>query len=353
MEISNKHFVSRYTFKFNELFDDFIILFDTGVIGEVFMDKKYAQQQRIPSIFLIRPIPLQGFDGNFTGSGPVTHFVYLFFVPLNHKPQFTRFFFTVIFQFPIIISLPWMKNKFTTIRFKLDISTINFEQLDKINEPITTPEIMETNSLTGIGNWGQFSSPLLAKSGNYRPFSVKKISDEREFEEIPIFKKKKLPEQRSQERKKTRILKKGGKISGPPEELVKKEFTEIPFEIKMITAAPFFHVSKQKRVKLFSVFLKDVEKALRPKQHTDPVIKLPPELHKFFELFSHQKANKLPPYKPYDHKIKFIKSKQPRYGLLYSMSQREFQVLKIFLDENLAKGYQNQFFSNRRPNFIC
>ena len=314
-------------------------MFDIGVIGEIFMDKKYAQQQRIPSIFLIRPIPLQGFDGNFTGSGPVTHFVYLFFVPLNHKPQFTRFFFTEISQFLIIINLPWMKSKFTTIRLKPDISTINFEQLDKINEQVTTPEIMETNSLAGISNSGQLFSPLLAKSANYRPPSVEEIPDEGEFEELPIFRKRKLPGQRSQERRRARILKKGEKISGPPEELVKKELPEAPFEIKMITAAPFFHVSKQKGVKLFSVFLKDIEKALKPKQHTDPIIKLPPEFHKFFELFSHQKANKLPPHKPYDYKIKFIKNKQPGYGLLYSMFQREFQILKKFLDENLAKGF--------------
>ena len=152
VEISNKHLFSRCTVEINELFDYPITLFDTGVTGEIFMDKKYAQQQGIPSIFLIRPIPLQGFDGNFTGSGPVTHFAYLLFVPPNHKPQFTRFFLTDIPQFPIIISLPWMKSKFTTIRFKPDISTINFEQLDEMNEPVTTPEIMETNSLTEISN---------------------------------------------------------------------------------------------------------------------------------------------------------------------------------------------------------
>ena len=232
-----------------------------------------------------------------------------------------------------------MKSKFTTIRLKPDISTINFEQLDKINEPVSTPEIMETNSLTGISNSGQLFSPLLAKSGNYRPPSVEEIPDEGEFEELPIFKKKKLLGLRSQEQRRARILKKGGKISGPPEELVKKEFTEIPFEIKMITAAPFFHVSKQKGVELFSASLKDVEKTLKPKQHTDPVIKLPPKLHKFFELFSHQKTNRLPPHKPYDHKIKFIKSKQPGYGLLYSMSQGKLQVLKKFLDENSAKNF--------------
>ena len=107
----------------------------------------------------------------------------------------------------------------------------------------------------------------------------------------------------------------------------------------MITAAPFSHVSKQKGVKLFSASLKDVEKTLRPKQHTDPAIKLLPEFHEFFELFFHQKPNKLPPHKPYDHKIKIIESKQPRYGFLYLMSQEELQVLKNFFYENLTKGF--------------
>ena len=180
-----------------------------------------------------------------------------------------------------------MKSKFTTIRLKPDISTITFEQLDEMSEPVTTPVIMETNSLTEIGNSKQPSSPLLAKSGNYRPPSVEEIPDEGELEELPIFRKRKLPGQRNKERKKARILKKGEKL--PDEELVQMKLPEIPepeapFEIKMITAAPFFHVFKQKGVELFSVPLKDVEKALKPKQHTDPATKLPPELHEFLGL---------------------------------------------------------------------
>ena len=72
-------------------------MFHTGVIGEVFMDKKYAQQQRILFIFLIRFISLQGFDDNVTGSGPVIHFVYIIFVLFGHKLQFTRLFLIEIF----------------------------------------------------------------------------------------------------------------------------------------------------------------------------------------------------------------------------------------------------------------
>ena len=92
-------------------------------------------------------------------------------------------------------------------------------------------------------------------------------------------------------------------------------------------------------MELFSISIKDVEKALKPKQHTDPATKLFPEFHDFFEFFSQQEANKLPQHRFYDHKIKFMEGKQPGYGFLYSMFQGELQVLKKFFDKNLAKGF--------------
>ena len=115
----------------------------------------------------------------------------------------------------------------------------------------------------------------------------------------------------------------GGKVPQLPDEKLAPfdEFPEVPFEIKMIAAAPFFHVSKQKGVELFSGFLKNVEKTLKFKKRIDPTPKLTPELHQF-----------------YDYKIMFIKSKQPKYGFLYSMFQKKFQVLKK-KTEILAKGF--------------
>ena len=122
----------------------------------------------------------------------------------------------------------------------------------------------------------------------------------------------------------------------------------------MIVATPFFHVFKQKGVKLFSVSLKDVEKTLKPKQYTDPATKLFPEFHEFFELFFQQEANKLPPHRLYDHKIKFMEGKQPGYGFLYSISQGELQILKKKIRREFSQRlYQNQFFSGRNPSFIC
>ena len=53
-----------------------------------------------------------------------------------------------------------MINKFTIINLKPDISTIDFEQLNKTNEPVISIETSKTNSL--------------AKTGNYQPPLVKK-----------------------------------------------------------------------------------------------------------------------------------------------------------------------------------
>ena len=96
-----------------------------------------------------------------------------------------------------------MKNKYFTIRLKLDILTIDFEHFDKT---VTSPETIETNSLAKLRNSGHLFSPLLAKTGNYRFFSVKKVPDEKEPDSmIEIF-----PRQRNQEKKKHE-WKKGGK----------------------------------------------------------------------------------------------------------------------------------------------
>ena len=82
VEISDKHFVSRCTIKINGKFENPTTLFDTGVTGETIMDRSYAFQHIILFISLIKVIFLQGFDGNFTGSRPVTHFVNVFSPPL-------------------------------------------------------------------------------------------------------------------------------------------------------------------------------------------------------------------------------------------------------------------------------
>ena len=92
-------------------------------------------------------------------------------------------------------------------------------------------------------------------------------------------------------------------------------------------------------MEIFSISIRDIEKALASKSTTDPAKKLPTEYHDFLNLFSQADSDILPPHHPYDHKIPLIKEKTPPWGLLYSISQDKIKVLKTYLEKNLNKGF--------------
>ena len=105
----------------------------------------------------------------------------------------------------------------------------------------------------------------------------------------------------------------------------KKEFAELPtMDISIIGAAPFNtlmqRASHAKNIEIFSILIRDIEKALALKSTTDPAKKLPTEYHDFLDIFSQGDLDILPPHRPYDHKIPLMKEKIPPWGPLYIMS---------------------------------
>jgi len=60
------------------------------------------------------------------------------------------------------------------------------------------------------------------------------------------------------------------------------------------------------------------------------------EYHKFLPRFSEALAKNQPPHQPYDYKIPLREGFMPPFGLLYSMSRTELQMLKEWLVENLS-----------------
>ena len=74
---------------------------------------------------------------------------------------------------------------------------------------------------------------------------------------------------------------------------------------------------------MFSVSIKDIEKALTPKIEIDSMTVLPPEYHEFLDVFSHVEARKLPEHRTYDHKITLLDGKEPPFEPLYGMSRDE------------------------------
>ncbi len=75
-----------------------------------------------------------------------------------------------------------------------------------------------------------------------------------------------------------------------------------------------------------------------------PVIKsdkdiVPVQYHSYLDVFSKASADKLPPHRPFDHHMPLMEGKQPPFGPIYSISDKELKALREYLDENLAKGF--------------
>ena len=72
----------------------------------------------------------------------------------------------------------------------------------------------------------------------------------------------------------------------------------------MVNVASFKLASKQKNVQVFAASLRDIEKALKVKTHSDPKEKLPKEYHPWLDVFDRTAAERLPPHqKGQDHTI--------------------------------------------------
>lgn len=67
--------------------------------------------------------------------------------------------------------------------------------------------------------------------------------------------------------------------------------------------------------------------------------RLPKEYHDLVEAFLPQKANELPPHRPYDHKIDLIPGGTPPNYRARPMSPKELLVIRKYLDDHLSKGF--------------
>ena len=76
------------------------------------------------------------------------------------------------------------------------------------------------------------------------------------------------------------------------------------------------------------------------KTGSDAPVDIPKEYRHWHELFQEGVGREsLPQHKPWDHEIKLEPGKQPTFGPIYSLSEKELATLRTYIDENLAKGF--------------
>ena len=67
---------------------------------------------------------------------------------------------------------------------------------------------------------------------------------------------------------------------------------------------------------------------------------IPGEYKEFESLFQEETTTAaLPKHQPWDHEIKLQPGKELGFGPIYSLLEKELQVLCGYLDENLKKGF--------------
>lgn len=65
-----------------------------------------------------------------------------------------------------------------------------------------------------------------------------------------------------------------------------------------------------------------------------------PLRYRHFDLFTEKtEEDVLPKHQPWDHKIPLIPEITPKFGPLYSLLEKELQVLKEYIETYLRKGY--------------
>jgi hypothetical protein len=115
-------------------------------------------------------------------------------------------------------------------------------------------------------------------------------------------------------------------------------------EIYSIAIASFNIIFRQKDVKIFAVFMKNLKIQLK-KQESSTITNsrsvMSIEYHDFLNVFSKKKTNILSSHKKHDHRIKLKKEyeSEHEYASLYNLSEEELLLIKKYLKEHLNKEF--------------
>ena len=123
----------------------------------------------------------------------------------------------------------------------------------------------------------------------------------------------------------------------PPAELPPSEKTS-PIDIRFVSARSLTRLSRKKNNTLYLAQPNPIPESpitarsttISPDKSPESSILLsviPPEYHDFLDVFSGEKADELPPHRPYDLRINLEEGSKPTYGPIYSLSPTELAAL--------------------------
>ena len=253
-------------------------LLDCGAMGVAHMDSKFANMHYVPLVAKSIPVPLEGFDGTPSKNGPITHQTA-----------------------PIQLTIAGHEETIT-----MDVSTLAHADI-----------------FLGM-DWLALHDPLVEWSGRRIIFDKPTCNAHQANSQLTIS---------------AATFDLGNRVSDVTDSAVPQEpdiaFVSAPEFIKAIKGNPTYVL--QTRLCALGPTSPPTTRADKPLDATQLV---PPEFHKWMDVFSEQEAAKLPEHRPQvDHHIDLEPGKQPPFGKLYQMSPNELSELQKYLQENLSKGF--------------
>jgi hypothetical protein len=119
---------------------------------------------------------------------------------------------------------------------------------------------------------------------------------------------------------------------------------ESTIKIHSIAVVPFNTLFRQKDVKIFVVFMKNLEIQLKKQDNnkvTDSKSVVSSKYHDFLNVFFKKKTDILSSHRKHDHRIKLEKDHESdhEYASLYNLSEEELLLVKKYLKEHLDKDF--------------
>lgn len=369
-------------------------MIDSGATGRAFIDETFTQKYDLAFHVLESPRYVSVVDGRRIASGAITHTVRVPVVLGGHS-KMLQMFVTKLGRYPIILGIPWLRSHNPLINWGENLVTFSSKfcqnhclpsrrvvAVEGYLEPFDDGEaeplpVLQSINLTEVQVSNQ--DPVRSVAPDVLQVSARSITPEvsARSEAPEVFARSETPDVFLPARSVTPdvparrvtpdVLKLKSKSldtvpvparSATPDVSTRSVTPDVPtrsvtpdatkpklkpLDISLIDAAPFNiwlkRSKKDPEFEVFAVSLRDIEKALAPKQEEDPAEKLPKEYHQFLSVFSKKEASQLPPHRPQDHKVPLKAGTIPPYQRMYGMSQAELLVVKKYIEENLSKGF--------------
>ena len=281
--MDGKHLVITCTLSIGDKSIPITALIDCGATGYAFVDENFVRHHQLPLTTLRTPRPLTVIDGREISSGDITHMSEAALLIDEHHERLPMFV-TTLGSYSLVLGIPWLRQHDVTIRFASNLVTLGSQYcLAHCTEhPVTV-------------------------------FGVTQEPPEPIYDTTPPTPETPHPE------------------SPTP---------SAPINISLIGAVPFARAARRQRLQIYSISVKEIDKALsRNEEYTDLRTLVPADYHDYLDLFSEAIGSQLPPHRKYDHTIPLKPGFEPPFGPIYSLSRNELIALKEWLDENLSKGF--------------